>query len=164
MSTVKSLFNHSRFNVESQIRVQNLATKTEYHIKKSRFCVKARFKESKCAEGAPSVNRDFYCIKKWVYVAHFIVKKECSNFLLIRQFHGPSHKKANNAALVISTRCLCLGREKFNLFCAWNASSPIRKPWLFRFCSQLWACLMCVTLKDKSRKAAMEIDLLYRIG
>ena len=31
----------------------------EFHIKKSRFRVKSRFKESKCADKGHSLNRDF---------------------------------------------------------------------------------------------------------
>ena len=34
-------------------------TKMEFHIKKSRFSEKSRFKESKCADGGHSLNRDF---------------------------------------------------------------------------------------------------------
>ena len=34
--TVKSRFNESRFNVKSRFKVQNLVTKIEFHIKKSR--------------------------------------------------------------------------------------------------------------------------------
>ena len=52
-STVKSRFNESWFKVKSRFKVQNIATKMEYHIKKSRF------KESKCADGGHSLNRDF---------------------------------------------------------------------------------------------------------
>ena len=39
--TVKSRFNESRFNVKSQFMVQNLVTKIDFHIKKSRFRVKS---------------------------------------------------------------------------------------------------------------------------
>ena len=58
LSTVKSQFNESRFNVKSRFKVQNLVTKMEFHINKSRFSVKSRCKESKCADRA-FVNRDF---------------------------------------------------------------------------------------------------------
>ena len=46
-SAEKSPFNESRFNVKSQFRVQNFVTKMEFHIKKSRFSIMSRFKESK---------------------------------------------------------------------------------------------------------------------
>ena len=54
-----SLLNESRFNVKSQFKVQNLVIKMKFHIKKSRFSEKSRFKESKCADGGHSLNRDF---------------------------------------------------------------------------------------------------------
>ena len=57
--TVKSRFKESRFNVKSQFKVQNLATKMEFHIKKSRFSVKSQFKESNCADRGHSLNQDF---------------------------------------------------------------------------------------------------------
>ena len=38
---------------------QNLVTKMECHIKKSRFSVKPRCKESKWVDGGHSLNRDF---------------------------------------------------------------------------------------------------------
>ena len=57
--TVKSRFNESRFNAKSQFQVQNLMTKMEFHSKKSRLSIKPRFKESKCADGGHSLNRDF---------------------------------------------------------------------------------------------------------
>ena len=34
-------------------------TEMEFHMKKSRFSVKSRFKESKCADGGHLLNRDF---------------------------------------------------------------------------------------------------------
>ena len=34
-------------------------TKEKFHIKKSQFSVKSRFKESKCADWGHSLNRDF---------------------------------------------------------------------------------------------------------
>ena len=37
-------------------------TKMEFLIKKSQFSVKSRFKESKCADGGHSLNRDFTVI------------------------------------------------------------------------------------------------------
>ena len=40
--TVKSPYNESRFGVKSQFKVQNLVTKMEFHIKKSRFRVKSQ--------------------------------------------------------------------------------------------------------------------------
>ena len=49
----------SRFNVESQFKVQTLVTKMEFHIKKSQFSVMSQFMESKCADGVHSLNRDF---------------------------------------------------------------------------------------------------------
>ena len=51
--TVKSQFNESRFNVKSQFKARNLVTRVEFHIKKSRF------KESMCADGGHSLNRDY---------------------------------------------------------------------------------------------------------
>ena len=59
VSTVKSRFNESRFNVKSRFKELNLVTKMEFLIKKSRFSVKSQFKESKCADGGHSLNRDF---------------------------------------------------------------------------------------------------------
>ena len=43
----------------SRFKVQNFVTKIEFNIKKSRFRVKSRFKESKCANEGHSLNRDF---------------------------------------------------------------------------------------------------------
>ena len=43
----------------SQFKAQNCATKMEFHVKKSRCSVKYQFKESKCANGGQSLNRDF---------------------------------------------------------------------------------------------------------
>ena len=62
--TVKSRFNESRFNEKSRFKAQNVVTKIEFFIKKSRFRVKSRFKESKYADGGHSLNRDFtvHCI------------------------------------------------------------------------------------------------------
>ena len=45
LCTVKSRFSESRFNVKSQFKVQNVVTKFEFDIKKSRFTVMSRFKE-----------------------------------------------------------------------------------------------------------------------
>ena len=50
---MKSRFNEPQFNVKSRCKVQNLVPEMEFYIKKSRF------KESKCADGGPSLNRDF---------------------------------------------------------------------------------------------------------
>ena len=57
--TVKSRFNESQFNVKSRFKVQNLVTKMKFHIKKTLFSVKSRFKELKGADGSHSLNRDF---------------------------------------------------------------------------------------------------------
>ena len=59
VSTLKSRFNESRFNIKSRFKVQNLMTKEEFHFKKSQFSIKSQFKESKCADGNHSLNRDF---------------------------------------------------------------------------------------------------------
>ena len=57
--TVKSRFNESWFDVKSWLKVQILVIEMEFHMKKSRFRVKSRFKESKCAYVGHSLNRDF---------------------------------------------------------------------------------------------------------
>ena len=44
-------------------------TKMEFLIKKSRFSVKSRFKESKCADGGHSLNRDFTVLLKMIPVS-----------------------------------------------------------------------------------------------
>ena len=49
LCTEKSRFNESRFNIKSQFKVQNLVTEMEFPTKMSRFSIKSRFKESKCA-------------------------------------------------------------------------------------------------------------------
>ena len=49
-------FNESRLNVKSRFKVQNLATKMEFRMKKSRFSIKSQIKESKCADGGHSLN------------------------------------------------------------------------------------------------------------
>ena len=36
-----------------------LRPKLNFSFKKSQFCLKSRFKESKCADGGYSLNRDF---------------------------------------------------------------------------------------------------------
>ena len=56
--TVKSRFRESQFSLKSQFKEQNLVTKMEFHIKKSRF------KESKCADGGHSLNPDFTVLLK----------------------------------------------------------------------------------------------------
>ena len=61
--TFKSRFNESRFHVKSLFKGQNFATEMEFHIKNSRFSVKSRFKESECADGGHSLNRDFTVLK-----------------------------------------------------------------------------------------------------
>ena len=40
------------------LRQKNLVTEMEFHIKKSRFSAKYRFKESKCTDGGHSFNYD----------------------------------------------------------------------------------------------------------
>ena len=57
--TVKSRFNESRFKVKSRFKVWNLVTKMKFHITKTQFSAKSRFKEPKCADGGHSLNRDF---------------------------------------------------------------------------------------------------------
>ena len=59
LSTVKSRFNESQFNVKSRFKVWNLVANIQFHIKKSHFSVKSRFKEPKCADWGHSLNRDF---------------------------------------------------------------------------------------------------------
>ena len=59
ISTVKSRFNASRFKEKSRFMERNIGTKIEFHIKKSQFSVKSRFKESKCADEGHSLHRDF---------------------------------------------------------------------------------------------------------
>ena len=59
ISTVKSRFNESWFNVKSRFKEWYIVTKMKFHIKKSRFRVKSRFKESKCDDPGHSLNRDF---------------------------------------------------------------------------------------------------------
>ena len=55
-NSVKFRFNESRFNKKSPFKVRNLVTKTEFHVKKSRFSANTRFKESKCADRGHSLN------------------------------------------------------------------------------------------------------------
>ena len=59
MGTVNLRFNEFRFNVKSQLKVQRLVTKMEFHFKKSQFSVKSRFKESKCVDRGHSLYWDF---------------------------------------------------------------------------------------------------------
>ena len=66
--TVMSRINEPRFNVESRFKVQNLVTKMEFHVKKSRFSIKSGFKESKGAEGGRSLNLDFIVL----YTTNFL--------------------------------------------------------------------------------------------
>ena len=40
-------------------QVHNLATKVEFHIKKSLASIKSQFYESKCADGGHLLNREF---------------------------------------------------------------------------------------------------------
>ena len=54
-NTVKSRFNESQFNM-SRFKVRHLVTKMKFHIKKSRFSRKSRYKESKSADGGHSLN------------------------------------------------------------------------------------------------------------
>ena len=44
--------------VKSRFRVQNLVTKMDFYIKKYRFSVKSRLKESNSTDGGHSLNRD----------------------------------------------------------------------------------------------------------
>ena len=48
--TLQSRFNESRYYIKSGFKVQNVITKMEFHINMSRFSLKSRFKESKCAD------------------------------------------------------------------------------------------------------------------
>ena len=72
--TVKSRFNESRVNVKSRFKAQILVTKVEFHIKKSRFSEKSRFKESKCADrDHPFVKFRLYCTAKMSAYAKSII-------------------------------------------------------------------------------------------
>ena len=67
--TVSSRFNEPRFNVKSRFKIQNLVTEMEYLIKKPRFSIMSRYKDSKCADGGRSLNRDFtvyICMYVWL--------------------------------------------------------------------------------------------------
>ena len=64
-NTVKSRFNESWFNEKSRFKKWNLVTKMEFHIKKSRFCVKSQFKEPMFADVGHSLNRGFTVNTAW---------------------------------------------------------------------------------------------------
>ena len=75
-----SRFNVSRFNVKSRFKVQNYATKMEFHIKKSRFRLNSQFKESKCADRGHSLNRDFTVL---IIIAQNVLLLELSTTLAL---------------------------------------------------------------------------------
>ena len=68
------------YTVKSRFKVENLVTKMEFRIKKSRFNIKSRFKESKCADGDHSLNRDFTVLTE-VRLSRYCGKSVTLSFL-----------------------------------------------------------------------------------
>ena len=65
----------------SRFKVQNEMTKMEFQAKKSRFSVKSRFKEPKCADRGRSLNRDFTVIMNLAIKASLVITIRTSKTL-----------------------------------------------------------------------------------
>ena len=83
LCTEKSRFNASQFNKTSWFRVQNVVTKIEFLIKKSRFSINSRLKESKRANVGHSLNRDFTVLCALEQCTQVDWKTRATSFLLL---------------------------------------------------------------------------------
>ena len=103
-TTVKSRVNESWFTVKSRFEVQNLMPKFEFHIKKSQFCEKSPFKESKRADGGHSLNRDFTVL--WyssinISVVKILHEKVSGCLFPLFPFFHPEFVHSNSQSVVI---------------------------------------------------------------
>ena len=79
--------------------VQNLVAKIEFLIKKSQFSEKSRFKESKCADGGHSLNRDFTVLVP--RVCRSVGEKIGQKFFHLPSYHHHHHLKETAACYLV---------------------------------------------------------------
>ena len=87
-------------------------TKIQFHIKKSRFSVKSRFKEPTCADRGHSLNRDFTVMEIGSTESSSIKRCELLTEVYCNWSLPPPQKKEYLRAIVDLRRAAAAGKNK----------------------------------------------------